>query len=179
MPERIDAAGKVLKPLEAPAVLALLPELDRLGIASVAVAFLHSYADATHERRVREEILAKARPGLAVTLSSEVCPEVREYARSSTAVANAYVQPMMAGYLGRLGEALTAKGFDCPVYLMTSGGGLTTQETARRFPIRLLVESGPAGGAILAPASWRRETWSGRTRCSPSTWAAPRAPRSA
>ena len=74
---------------------------------------------------------------------------MREYERTSTAVANAYVQPMMAGYLGRLGEALTAKGFRCPVYLMTSGGGLTTLETARRFPIRL-VESGPAGGAILA-----------------------------
>ena len=148
VPERIDAAGKVLKPLDEAAVLALLPELDRLGISSLAIAFLHSYADAGHERRVRE-ILAQARPGLAVTLSSEVCPEVREYERTSTAVANAYVQPMMAGYLGRLGEALAAKGFRCPVYLMTSGGGLTTLETARRFPIRL-VESGPAGGAILA-----------------------------
>jgi N-methylhydantoinase A len=148
VPERIDAAGKVLKPLEEAAVLALLPELDRLAVSSVAVAFLHSYADAGHERRVRE-MLAEARPGLAVTLSSEVCPEVREYERTSTAVANAYVQPMMAGYLGRLGEALETQGFRCPVYLMTSGGGLTTLETARRFPIRL-VESGPAGGAILA-----------------------------
>ena len=96
VPERIDAAGKVLKPLDEAAVLALLPALDRLGISSVAIAFLHSYADAGHERRVRE-ILAQARPGLAVTLSSEVCPEVREYERTSTAVANAYVQPHDGG----------------------------------------------------------------------------------
>ncbi len=148
VPERIDAAGTVLRPLDEAALHALLPALDRLGAASVAVAFLHSYANAVHERRARE-ILAEARPGLAVTLSSEVCPEVREYERTSTAAANAYVQPLMAGYLGRLGEALTERGFRCPVYLMTSGGGLTTLETARRFPIRL-VESGPAGGAILA-----------------------------
>ena len=82
VPERIDAAGVVLRPLDEAAVRALLPELDRLGAASVAVAFLHSYASAVHERRVRE-ILAEARPGLAVTLSSEVCPEVREYERTS------------------------------------------------------------------------------------------------
>jgi N-methylhydantoinase A len=148
VPERIDAAGEVLRPLDEPALHALLAELDRVGASSVAVAFLHSYANPVHERRVRE-ILAEARPELTITLSSEVCPEVREYERTSTAVANAYVQPLMAGYLGRLGEALTARGFRCPVYLMTSGGGLTTLETARRFPIRL-VESGPAGGAILA-----------------------------
>src|SRR5215469_6463570 len=148
VPERIDAAGQVLLPLDEAALDALLPALDQSGAASVAIAFLHSYASAVHERRARE-ILAAARPNLAITLSSEVCPEVREYERSSTAVANAYVQPLMAGYLGRLGQKLTERGFRCPVYLMTSGGGLTTLETARRFPIRL-VESGPAGGAILA-----------------------------
>src|SRR5262249_26057286 len=148
VPDGIDAAGHVLKPLDETALMAVLPELDRLGVTSLAIAFLHSYADGLHERRARE-IVAGARPGLAITLSSEVCPEVREYERSSTAVANAYVQPLMAGYLGRLGEALAAEGFRCPVYLMTSGGGLTTLETARRFPIRL-VESGPAGGAIFA-----------------------------
>src|SRR5215470_5991174 len=148
VPERIDAAGQALRPLDEAALHALLPEIDRVGATSIAVAFLHSYANAAHERRARE-ILAAARPDLAVTLSSEVCPEVREYERTSTAVANAYVQPLMAGYLGRLGEALKQRGFRCPVYLMTSGGGLTTLETARRFPIRL-VESGPAGGAILA-----------------------------
>jgi N-methylhydantoinase A len=148
IPERVDASGNILLALDEGALLALLPELDRLGVSSVAVAFLHAYANPVHERRVRE-VLAAERASLAVTLSSEVCPEVREYERTSTAVANAYVQPLMAGYLGRLGEELAARGFRCPVYLMTSGGGLTTLETARRFPIRL-VESGPAGGAILA-----------------------------
>src|SRR5690242_16543867 len=98
VPERIDAAGQALRPLDEAALQALLPELDRVGATSIAVAFLHSYANAVHERRARE-ILAAARPDLAVTLSSEVCPEVREYERTSTAVANAYVQPLMAGYL--------------------------------------------------------------------------------
>jgi N-methylhydantoinase A len=148
VPERINAQGAALLSLDEDAVSALLPELDQLRIESVAVVFLHAYANPAHERRLRE-ILADARPGLAVTLSSEVCPEVREYERTSTAVANAYIQPLMAGYLGRLGEELAAIGFRCPVYFMTSGGGLTTLETAQRFPIRL-VESGPAGGAILA-----------------------------
>src|SRR5262249_51257623 len=100
VPERIDAAGRVLRPLDEAALHALLPALDRVGATSVAVAFLHSYANGVHERRVGE-ILTEARPGLLVTLSSEVCPEVREYERSSTAVASAYVQPLMAGYLGR------------------------------------------------------------------------------
>jgi N-methylhydantoinase A len=148
LPERIDAAGNILRELDEGALRALPAELDRLGVGSVAVAFMHAYANPVHERRVRE-FLAAERPALAVTLSSEVCPEIREYERTSTAAANAYVQPLMAGYLGRLGEELAARGFRCPVYLMTSGGGLTTLETAMRFPIRL-VESGPAGGAILA-----------------------------
>ncbi|MEA2780031.1 MAG: N-methylhydantoinase, partial [Rhodospirillaceae bacterium] len=148
VPERVDAQGAVLLPLDESAIHALLPALDRLEVESVAVAFLHAYANPAHERRLRE-ILAQHRPGITLTLSCEVCPEVREYERTSTAVANAYVQPLMAGYLGRLGEAFAAAGFRCPIYLMTSGGGLTTLETARRFPIRL-VESGPAGGAILA-----------------------------
>src|SRR3546814_16064642 len=89
-------------------------------------------------------------PGLAITLSSEVCPEIREYERQSTASANAYVQPKMARYLTELGGRMRDRGYRCPFLLMTSGGGLTTLETAIRFPIRL-VESGPAGGAILAP----------------------------
>jgi N-methylhydantoinase A len=146
--ERVNARGDVVLPLDDKSVHALAPELRRMGIKSVAVALLHSYANPQHEQRVRE-ILAEQCPGIAVTLSYEVCPEVREYERTSTAVANAYVQPLMAGYLHRLGKELVTRGFDCPVYLMTSGGGLTTLETAARFPIRL-VESGPAGGAILA-----------------------------
>jgi N-methylhydantoinase A len=88
-------------------------------------------------------------PGLSISLASEVAPEIREFERFSTACANAYVQPLMARYLNRLAGELKEQGFHCPFLMMTSGGGLTTLETASRFPIRL-VESGPAGGAILA-----------------------------
>ncbi|MCH8188013.1 MAG: hydantoinase/oxoprolinase family protein [Proteobacteria bacterium] len=109
---------------------------------------LHSCANPAHERRVAE-ILAAALPELPITLSSEVCPEIREYERLSTACANAYVQPMMAGYLTRLQSGLRDRGFDCPLLLVMSSGGVTTVETAIAKPIRL-VESGPAGGAILA-----------------------------
>ena len=91
------------------------------------------------------------RPDLSITLASEAAPEIREYERLSTAVANAYVRPLMERYLKRLKNNLLEQGFDCPFLLITSGGGLTSLETAARFPIRL-VESGPAGGAVLAAA---------------------------
>ena len=146
--ERMNHAGHVLVPLDEQSVHALLPRLERHAIEAVAVGLLHSYANPAHERRVGA-ILHEALPDLRVTLSSEVCPEIREYERQSTACANAYVQPRMSSYLGRLDAALRGLGLGCPLLLMTSGGGLTTLEIASRFPIRL-VESGPAGGAILA-----------------------------
>ena len=92
VPERMSAAGKVLRVLDEDAVRALVPALERQRVRSVAVGFLHSYANPTHEQRVRE-ILAERLPDLHVSLSSEVCPEIREYDRLSTACANAYVQP--------------------------------------------------------------------------------------
>ena len=101
-----------------------------------------------HERRAGE-ILAARLPGVAITLSSDVSPEMREYERFSTACANAYVQPLIARYLTDLETMLRCEGFLCPLFLMLSGGGLTAVETAIRFPVRL-VESGPAGGAIFA-----------------------------
>jgi N-methylhydantoinase A len=148
VPERMDVHGVVRLPLDEAAVRALLPALTAHQIESVAIAYLHAYANAAHEQRTRDMLL-EALPGLSVTLSSEVCPEVREYDRTSTAVANAYIQPLMAGYLARLRDGLAGDGFRGTIYLMTSGGGLMALESARRFPIRL-VESGPAGGAILA-----------------------------
>ena len=148
VPERVDVKGQVRLPLDMAAVEALAGPLAEHGIESVAVALMHSYAEPSHEERIRE-VLNRRLPDLWVTLSSEVCPEIREYERTSTAIANAYVQPLMAGYLARLEQALRQGGFPGAIYLMTSGGGLTTIATARRFPIRL-VESGPAGGAILA-----------------------------
>lgn len=148
VPERMDNTGRVLLPLDEGAVRGLVPLLRREGVQSVAVGFLHGFVNPAHERRVRE-ILADELPGVPVTLASEVSPEMREWERFSTAAANAYVQPLMAGYLARLEAGLRGIGMAAPVFMMLSGGGLTTLETARRFPIRL-VESGPAGGAIFS-----------------------------
>ncbi len=152
--ERVDRRGRVLVPLDESSVQALLPVLEEHGVESVAVGLIHGYANPDHERRIGA-MLAESRPGLAVTLASDVCPEVREYERLSTACANAYVQPLMSRYLRGLAESLRASGLDCPFLLMTSGGGLTTLETAVASPVRL-VESGPAGGAILASHLARR-----------------------
>ncbi len=146
--ERVDHRGRVLIPLEEDSVRALLPTLEAEEVESVAVGLIHGYANPAHERRIGE-IFDAWRPGLPVTLASDVCPEVREYERQSTACANAYVQPLMARYLTGLADSLRESGLACPFLLMTSGGGLTTLETAVAAPVRL-VESGPAGGAILA-----------------------------
>jgi len=146
--ERLDWRGDVLRPLDEASVAALIPEIARQGIEAVAIGLIHAYANPAHELRVAE-ILREAYPDLPLSLSCEVCPEIREYERQSTTCANAYVQPVMARYLKELDRRLRALGFACPFLLMTSGGGLTSLETAIRFPIRL-VESGPAGGAILA-----------------------------
>ena len=146
--ERIDAAGRILVPLDEGGVEALASRLASEAIEAVAVGFLHSFTNPAHERRVGE-ILADRLPGVAVTLSSEVSPEMREYERFSTACANAYIQPLIGRYLANLETLLRDEGFSCPLFLMLSGGGLTAVETAIRFPVRL-VESGPAGGAIFA-----------------------------
>ena len=146
--ERIGADGRILKPLNEDEVRALIPHLLEKKIQSVAVGFLHSYRNNSHEQRAREIICAEA-PELDVTLSSEVSPEMREFERISTACANAYVQPLMSRHLGSLASQLRTQGLDCPLFLMLSGGGITTLETAIRFPVRL-VESGPAGGAIFS-----------------------------
>jgi N-methylhydantoinase A len=148
VPERVAADGSVLLPLDEAAAKALIPVLKGQKVDAVAVCLLHSYVNAAHERRVGE-ILEAGLPGVSITLSSEVCPEIREYERASTACANAYVQPMMARYLGRLRDGLERLGIVCPLLLMMSSGGVTTVETAIAYPIRL-VESGPAGGVILA-----------------------------
>jgi len=148
VPERVDVHGRILLDLDEDAVKALLPELDRAGVESIAIGFLHGYANPAHEQRARE-IIEAALPDVSITLSSEVCPEIREFERLTTATANAYVRPLIARYLNNLETRLSKIGIASPVLLMTSGGGLTTLETAARFPIRL-VESGPAGGAILA-----------------------------
>ncbi len=148
VPERVDVEGCVRLPLDEAAVRALAPVLAAAGVESLAIAFIHGYANPAHERRCAA-ILAEAVPGLRITLASEVCPEIREYERTSTAVTNAYVQPLIESYLARMEAALGTAGFAGVLYLVTSSGGLTTLEAARRFPVRL-IESGPAGGAIFA-----------------------------
>lgn len=148
VPERLAADGSVLLPLDEAAVLALVPTLQAQRIEALAICFLHAYVNPAHEGRVRD-ILAAALPDVGISISAEVCREIREYERTSTTVANAYVLPLMASYLQRMQDGLRALGAECPLLLMMSSGGITTVETARRFPVRL-VESGPAGGAILA-----------------------------
>ncbi len=148
VPERVAADGAVLLALDEKAVRAVAAELRKEKIEAVAVCFLHSFTNEAHERRAGA-ILAEELPGVAISLSCEVCPEIREYERTSTTIANAYVLPRMAGYLGQLEADLKREGIAGPLLLMMSSGGITTVETARRYPVRL-VESGPAGGAILA-----------------------------
>ena len=148
VPERMDASGRVLLPLDEKALTALIPTLMTEAVQSIAIGFLHSFTNPAHERRARDLL---AVTGLPVSLSSEVSPEMREWERFSTTAANAYVQPLMQGYLRRLESELRGGGLDAPMLLMLSGGGLTTIDTACKFPIRL-VESGPAGGAIFSAA---------------------------
>ena len=148
VPERVASDGAVLLALDEAAVRRVAAELKAQKIEAVAVCFLHSFTNEAHERRTGA-ILAEELPGVAISLSCEVCPEIREYERTSTTIANAYVLPRMAGYLGQLETDLKKDGISAPLLLMMSSGGITTVDTARRYPVRL-VESGPAGGAILA-----------------------------
>ena len=154
VPERLDNTGRVLRALDERAVRGTAAVLRREDVESVAVGFLHAFVNPDHERRVRA-ILADEMPGLPVSLSSDVSPEMREWERFSTTVANAYVQPMMVRYLRLLEDGLRGIGAAAPIFLMLSGGGLTTIDTACRFPIRL-VESGPAGGALFSADIARR-----------------------
>ncbi len=154
VPERLDAQGHILKPLDEQAVRDAVPYLKSQGVESVAIGFLHGFVNSFHERRAAE-ILREEFPGIPITLASEVSPEMREWERFSTAAANAYVQPLIANYLRQLEQELRAIGVTAPIFTMLSGGNLTTIDTACRFPIRM-VESGPAGGAIFS-ASIARE----------------------
>lgn len=146
--ERMGAKGQVLLPLDEVSVDRVADALAAQEVRSVAIAFMHSYANADHEKRTAERLMRRL-PDLSFSLSSDVSPELREFERFSTTCVNAYVLPLMASYLQRLSEALKSMGIDVPLLMMTSDGGLCDVETARRYPVRLL-ESGPAGGALLA-----------------------------
>lgn len=144
---RIGAQGQELAPLDEAALEALADRIATGGFGSVAIGFIHSYMNPAHEERARAIIAAKT--GLPISISSEVSPQMREFERFNTVCANAYVRPQMADYLGRLQVRLKERGAGCPVFMIHSGGGLISVETAAEFPVRL-VESGPAGGAIFA-----------------------------
>ena len=148
VPERVDALGNVLIELDVSAVEAVADQIAEAGYDSVAVGLIHAYANDTHEKMVRD-VLTKRLPDVMVSLSSEVSPQMREYERFNTVVANAYIKPLMKSYLSRLAGRLGEEGVDCSIFLMHSGGGIISIESAAEFPVRL-VESGPAGGAVFA-----------------------------
>lgn len=145
--ERMNWRGEVITPLDIGDLEDLQPKIQE-STEAVAVCFLHSFVNPRHERKVAEW-LRKNLPGVAVSLSCEVSPEIREYERMSTTVCNAYVQPLTERYLARLNSDLRAAGLERNLYLMLSSGGITTIDTGGRFPVRL-VESGPAGGTLAA-----------------------------
>ena len=150
---RIDAQGRELQALDEAALETLADVIAERGFGAVAIGFIHSYMNPAHERRVRE-ILSK-KLSIPISISSEVSPQMREFERFNTVCANAYVRPQMADYLSRLQVRLKEMGAGCPVFMIHSGGGLISVETASEFPVRL-VESGPAGGALFAADIARR-----------------------
>ncbi|MEP3053179.1 hydantoinase/oxoprolinase family protein [Ascidiaceihabitans sp.] len=148
VPGRVDATGAVLKPLSRADIEPVVDQIKAAGYDSVAVGLIHSYLNDSHEKLVRD-VLAEKLPDVMVSLSSEVSPQMREYERFNTVVANAYIKPLMKSYLGRLEGRLQDEGVGCNIFLMHSGGGIISIDSAAEFPVRL-VESGPAGGAVFA-----------------------------
>ncbi len=146
--ERVDATGAVLIPLDRAEVEAVVDRVAAAGYDSVAIGLIHSYLNDAHEQMVAE-VVAEKMPDAMISISSEVSPQMREYERFNTVVANAYIKPLMKSYLGRLEGRLRDEGVDCNIFLMHSGGGIISIESAADFPVRL-VESGPAGGAVFA-----------------------------
>jgi N-methylhydantoinase A len=148
VPERVAADGSVLQPLDQSYVRRLAAELRDKGIRAVAVCYLNSFRNSDHERRTAE-IIGEIAPEIRISLSSEVVAEIREFQRTSTTLANVYVQERVAAYLGQLQSRLDEIGFLGSFFVMLSSGGIATRETSARFPVRLL-ESGPAAGALAA-----------------------------
>jgi len=144
--ERLGPDGSIEIALDVEAALAEVADLVEQGVESLAICFLHSYANAAHERKIGAAV-AERFQNLSISLSSEIAPEIREYLRASTTVANAYVRPLAEIYLERLEQALRDEGIPGGLFLMLSNGGLTHVSEAKRAPVQLL-ESGPAAGAL-------------------------------
>ncbi len=144
--ERLAPDGSVERKLDIDAALAEVATLVKDGVESLAICFLHAYANPAHERAIGAAV-AERFQNLSISLSSDVAPEIREYLRASTTVANAYIRPLAEVYLERLEQALRAEGIPGGLFLMLSNGGLTHVSEAKRAPVQLL-ESGPAAGAL-------------------------------
>ena len=149
--ERMNVRGEILEPLDEASIREACGTFLDEGVETVAICFLHAYANPEHERRAAG-MVHDAMPGVPVSVSHQVSPELREYDRTSTTVANAYVQPLVRRYLSGLSSGLEARGIAAPLHIMLSNGGVCSAETAAAFPVRL-VESGPSGGALSA-AYW-------------------------
>ncbi len=152
--ERLRADGAVLRPLDPAEAREVVRRLVSAGTESIAVCLLHSFENPVHERTLKEIILESA-PGVSVSISYEVLPQIREYERTSTTVANAYVKPLTGRYLRRLSERLGAMGCRGKLFIMLSSGGITSVETAAEFPVRI-IESGPTA-AVIAGQYWGRK----------------------
>jgi N-methylhydantoinase A len=146
--ERIYADGSVLVPLDVDSARAAISALLERGVESIAVSLLHAYANDAHEREI-ERLIRERQPAVAVSLSSEVLPQIKEYERTSSTVVNAYVKPVVEQYLGRLVDQLGRLGMTDNLFLMLSSGGVAAVDAAKRFPVRL-VESGPVAGVLAA-----------------------------
>lgn len=146
--ERVLADGRIETPVDPVEITALAGELMAKGVVSVAICLLNGYLNPENERRIRD-ILADAAPGLYVSISSDVAPQIREYQRAATTALNAYTRPITEPYLKRLTEELQRRGFDRDPLIMLSNGGVLGASTAGRFPVRM-IESGPAAGALVA-----------------------------
>jgi N-methylhydantoinase A len=146
--ERTRADGSILRPVDPVEIEQIAARLRSEGVETIAVCFLHSFSNPANERAAGE-LLISLLPGVAISLSSAVLPQIKEYERSSTTVINAYVKPLTAGYLGRLEKGIAKAGFRAPLQIMLSNGGIGSARTAAEFPVRL-VESGPVAGAVVA-----------------------------
>ena len=148
--EKTRHDGSIAIPLDPASIASCIAHIRRENIASVAICLLHSYANPAHEREVAQAVRA-ALPEIAISVSHEILPEIKEYPRTSTTVVNAYIQPVVRAYISSLAARLKALGIAAPLHLMQSNGGLASAETAADFPVRI-VESGPAAGVVGAAA---------------------------
>lgn len=146
VPERIGPDGSIERPLDETALIERTRELVEQGVQSLAISFLHAYANPVHERRARE-LIEREFPQLFISLSYDVSPQIREYERTSTTVVNAYIKVLAESYLELLTTEVAKLGIKAPLFMMLSNGGLTHIGEAKRVPVQLL-ESGPAAGAL-------------------------------